>query len=143
MNLEALIFTHTVTPRVEYIANFLSDYYKAKFGVTSSAERFRNAETKCKINYSQQKISNDEIWIRPHVLLFESSVRQVKIDIISLGPYVAFFESGNDYKFDLFAAVFYLISRYEEYLPYKKDEYGRYAYENSVAYKGGFLKVPL
>ena len=143
MNLEALIFTHTVTPRVEYITNFLTDYYKVKFGITSSVERFRNSEIKCKINYSQQKISSNEIWIRPHVLLFESSVRQVKIDVFPFGQHIAFFATGNDYSFDLFAAIFYLLSRYEEYLPYKKDEYGRYAYENSVAYKENFLHLPL
>jgi len=143
MSLDALIFTHTITPRVEYIANFLSGYYKAPFGLTSSAERFKNSETKCKINYSQQKISSDEIWISPHVLLFESSVRQVKIDIFPFHNHVAFFAAGNDYSFDLFAAIFYLVSRYEEYLPYKKDVYGRYAHENSLAFKESFLNVPL
>jgi hypothetical protein len=143
MNLEALIFTHTVTPRVKYIANFLSGYYKATFGLTSSAERFKNSEVKCKINYSQQKISNDEIWISPHVLLFESSVRQVRIDVFSLNKHLAFFETGHDYSFDLFAAIFYLLSRFEEYLPYKKDAYGRYAHQNSLAYREDFLNVPL
>jgi hypothetical protein len=143
MNSDALIFTHTITPRIEYIANFLSNYYKAGFGVTSSIERFKSSEVKCKINYSQQKISNSEIWIHPHVLLFESSVRQVKIDVFHFKQLVAFFETGGDYSFDLFAAIFYLISRYEEYLPYKKDLYGRYAHENSLAFKENFLNVPL
>jgi len=36
----------------------------------------------------------------------------------------AFFKSEGDYPFDIFSAVFYLLSRYEEYLPYKKDMYG-------------------
>ena len=42
-----------------------------------------------------------------------------------------------------FAASFYLISRYEEYLPHEKDMYGRYAHENSLAYKERFLQLPL
>ena len=45
--------------------------------------------------------------------------------------------------FDIFAASFYLISRYEEYLPHQKDMYGRYAHENSLAFKEGFLNIPL
>ena len=143
MSLEALIFIHTITPRIEYIANFLSGYYKGTFGLTSSVERFRNSDIKCKINYSQQKISGTEIWISPHILLFESSVRQVKIDIFPFNKHVAFFATGHDYDFDLFAAIFYLLTRYEEYLPYKKDAYGRYAHENSLAYKESFLNVPL
>ena len=90
MSSDALIFTHTITPRIKYIANFLSNFYKTGFGVTSSVERFRSSEVKCKINYSQQKISNSEIWIHPHVLLFESSVRQVKIDVFPFKQHVAF-----------------------------------------------------
>ena len=55
----------------------------------------------------------------------------------------AFFKSEGDYPFDIFSAVFYLLSRYEEYLPHKKDMYGRYAHENSLAFKEGFLNLPL
>ncbi|RYZ36193.1 MAG: hypothetical protein EOP49_32830 [Sphingobacteriales bacterium] len=46
-------------------------------------------------------------------------------------------------QFDIFAATFYLLSRYEEYLPHDKDEYGRYAHTSSLAYREGFLHVPL
>ena len=38
---------------------------------------------------------------------------------------------------------FYLLSRYEEYLPHQKDMYGRYAHENSLAFRKGFLDHPL
>ena len=36
-----------------------------------------------------------------------------------------------------------MLSRYEEYLPHEKDTYGRYAPENSIAYKESFLHTPL
>ncbi|MEI2740554.1 MAG: polysaccharide deacetylase family protein [Chitinophagaceae bacterium] len=55
----------------------------------------------------------------------------------------AFFKTGGDFPFDIFAASFYLLSRYEEYLPHQKDMYGRYAHENSLAFKEGFLDKPL
>ncbi|MBC7873658.1 MAG: polysaccharide deacetylase family protein, partial [Ferruginibacter sp.] len=55
----------------------------------------------------------------------------------------AFFKTGGDFPFDIFAAAFYLLTRYEEYLPYKKDIYGRYAHENSLAFKENFLNLPL
>ena len=41
------------------------------------------------------------------------------------------------------AATFYLISRYEEYLPHEKDNYGRYSHTNSLANKHNFLHLPL
>ena len=57
--------------------------------------------------------------------------------------YKVFFETTGDFPFDIFAASFYLLSRYEEYLPHQQDQYGRYAHTNSLAYKEGFLQTPL
>jgi hypothetical protein len=45
--------------------------------------------------------------------------------------------------FDLFAAVFYMISRYEEYLPFEGDRYGRFPAGESLAGKHGFLEMPV
>ena len=45
--------------------------------------------------------------------------------------------------FDVFSASFYLVSRYEEYLPYVKDMYERFQAENSLAYKHNFYKNQL
>jgi hypothetical protein len=45
--------------------------------------------------------------------------------------------------FDPFSAAFYLTSRYEEYLPYVKDRFGRFEARESFSYKMGFLKYPV
>jgi hypothetical protein len=45
--------------------------------------------------------------------------------------------------FDVFSASFYLVSRYEEYLPFVKDIHQRFQAENSLAYKHDFLQKPL
>src|SRR5690606_35995512 len=45
--------------------------------------------------------------------------------------------------FDLFAATFYLISRYEEYLPHQRDKHNRYNHQDSVCFKGKFLEYPI
>lgn len=49
----------------------------------------------------------------------------------------------SDLNFDLFAAVFYMISRYEEYLPFKSDRHGRFEAGNSLAGQNGFLETPV
>ena len=41
--------------------------------------------------------------------------------------------------FDLFAASFYLVSRYEEYLPFTNDQFGRFSANQSVAWQRGFF----
>jgi hypothetical protein len=43
----------------------------------------------------------------------------------------------------LLAAAFYLVSRYEEYLPVEKDQHGRFMAEKSFAFSNGFLETPL
>ncbi len=46
--------------------------------------------------------------------------------------------------FDIFSAVFFMISRYEEYNPAaKRDQHGRYLAENSVSFRYKFLEKPI
>jgi hypothetical protein len=102
-------------------------------------------------NYSNESISHADFFINPHGLLSENKIQAQDIDFFSFHSFSdkneslsAFFSSsGSDFPFDLFAAAFYLLSRYEEYLPHKKDEYGRFAHENSIAFQQGWLRLPL
>ena len=48
-----------------------------------------------------------------------------------------------NFPFDVFGASFYLISRYEEYLPHIQDHYNRFTAKESLAFKNGFLERPL
>lgn len=138
-----LIFSHSITPRLKYIIDFLSQFYGLQLKLISDEERFINATDSCKINYGYHHLDADEIFIHSHALLFESSIRQVKIECFEKRNYKAFFKAEGDFGFDIFAAIFYLLTRYEEYLPHKKDMYGRYAHENSTAFKENFLHLPL
>jgi hypothetical protein len=52
-------------------------------------------------------------------------------------------ESQPALPFDLFSALFFLLSRYEEYLPYRPDKHGRYPATESFLYKTGNLERPL
>ncbi|MDP4263658.1 MAG: polysaccharide deacetylase family protein [Bacteroidota bacterium] len=138
-----ILYSHNITPRLHYIIDFIAKEFKVDpFQLTSSAEEFNNYAGG-KVNYSEKKISDREIWIKPHDLLFEKGIKEQNIECFEINGNKAFFKTGGDYPFDIFAASFYLLSRYEEYLPHTKDMYGRYAYENSLACKEGFLHLPL
>jgi hypothetical protein len=56
-----------------------------------------------------------------------------------------FFQTStdSDLPFDIFAASFFLVSRYEEYSDHKPDEYGRYKASSSLAFRNGFLGIPV
>lgn len=138
-----IIYSHTLTPRLQYVVDFLSEYYGVPIRLLCDEEKYLAADDPHRINYSYHRLRDDEVWIHSHVLLFESTVRPVKIECFEHRRYKAFFKAEGDTGFDLLAALFYLITRYEEYLPHHKDVYGRYAHQNSIAYKEGFLHVPL
>lgn len=110
--------------------------------LTDSKEEFID-HNGAKINYSDKPIDHEEFQIKPHNLLFETEIKQQEINCFEWNGLKVFFKTTGDIPFDIFAAAFYLLSRYEEYLPHQKDEYGRYAHSNSLAYKENFLQQPL
>ncbi|HZH65459.1 MAG TPA: polysaccharide deacetylase family protein [Flavisolibacter sp.] len=138
-----IIYSHTLTPRLQYVVDFLCQYYKSTIKLICDEEKYLAHADPHKINYSYHRLLPDEIWIHSHVLLFESTIRPVKIECFDLRGYKAFFKAEGETGFDLLAAIFFLITRYEEYLPHQKDKYGRYDHQASVAYKEGFLHLPL
>jgi hypothetical protein len=113
------------------------------FGITSKSEEFKCHDS-IKINYSVGRIDENEFHISPVNLLFEEDIQPQNIYCFAINKTKAFFKTQSaDFPFDIFAASFYLLSRYEEYLPHQKDMYGRYAHENSLAFNEGFLNMPL
>ena len=138
-----IIYANRITPRLQYVADFIGKEITGQPFQLTTDEFFFKDYTGPKINYGYEPVSSDELLIVNYPLLFEDSIRKQNISCFKLKDFPAFFRSEGDYPFDIFSAVFYLLSRYEEYLPHQKDMYGRYAHENSLAFKEGFLNLPL
>ncbi len=138
-----LLYSLSISPRLKYICAFIGrELHGAGFELTTSKEIYQQYAGP-KINYTAERIAGDLFWLCPHLLLFEKEIRPQPVECFEANGYKAFFSIAGDFSFDIFAASFYLLSRYEEYLPHTKDIYGRYAHENSLAYKEKFLNVPL
>jgi hypothetical protein len=138
-----ILLTDTITPRLQYIADFTATLIaREPFQVTTDPEVFRDHQG-IRINYSKSRTTGDECWIVPHSLLFETDIKPVSIDIFNFEGHKAFFKTGGDIPFDIFAASFYLLTRYEEYFSFKPDNYGRFDHKDSLAYREGFLGKPL
>jgi len=113
------------------------------YQLTESVSDFNKANFR--ISYAPQPVA-DEIFIWQHSLLRENDIRQQIIEPELLENEIMFFQSPvkeSILPFDIFSFAFYLLSRYEEYLPHKKDKYDRFAGTESIAYKSGFLQKPL
>ena len=139
-----LLFSSYSTTRLSYIVDFINKelFNDEPIVITTDKNEFSNYHGP-KINYSEKDLSEQEFFIQSTSLLFETGVNEQSIECFELNYYKVFFETSGDFPFDIFAASFYLLSRYEEYLPHRLDEYGRYAHTNSLAHKEGFLQMPL
>jgi hypothetical protein len=139
-----LIYAHTISPRLDYITQFIfTDLLPTQYALTDSTANLQQHQGPV-ICYHDTNLSPSAYHICAGPLLFETDIRPQQIDPFFVNNHPAFFKNEvGDMGFDIFAAAFYLISRYEEYLPHNKDMYGRYAHENSIAFKEGFLRWPL
>ena len=146
MNLNMLyIYSSTQNiQRLDYIAKHLFNAVLGiDFSVVLDKETFLKHTGAC-INYSDEDL-NHGLWITPHGLLYEKGVRKIHDPEISQwkGYYCFFRQTKGDIPFDLFAASFYLLTFYEEYFPQQLDEHGRFNHNESLAFRNGFLEIPL
>jgi len=144
-----LFYSHTISPRLKYITDFIgSQVLGEPFQLTNDKTFFIQYEGE-KLIYDKDASSNSEFHVAPCGLLFERGITEQSINCFEVNgsrddkSYKAFFKTKGDFPFDIFAAAFYLLSRYEEYLPHEKDIYGRYAHESSLASRENFLHLPL
>jgi hypothetical protein len=97
-----------------------------------------------KLNYSYEKFG-DELYIKPHRFMHCKALIQPNIQPVWYNGEKYFFESSKDSNlpFDPFAASFYLVTRYEEYLDFKKGKHNRFPASESILEKYGLLKKPV
>ncbi|HEY9185439.1 MAG TPA: hypothetical protein VIM94_08950 [Salegentibacter sp.] len=139
-----LIYTHKITPRIIYIFKHIcTNMLGISIRFTSKIEEFI-AHDGMKLSYGKQALGN-ELFIQNTGLLMEQGLSEVEIKVQPWGESFCFFPATekSDLPFDIFAASFYLLSRYEEYLPHVKDGYGRFPASESLAEQEGFLQKPV
>jgi hypothetical protein len=136
------IYCPTITPRLRYIADLVfNEFLGLNYEITDDRRKLGKHTV---INYSGENIANS-FRIIPHTLLFETGIIRREIIVGKWKNLPVFFsEQGEqDFPFDILAASFYLVSRYEEYLDYTPDEHGRYTSASSLAFRNGFLDIPV
>lgn len=139
-----LIYTPKITSRLKFIfKQICTRILGLPIEFTNTIESFIAYEG-LKMSYGVQPLGS-EFFIQSNGLLFEQGLSDLDINVQSWGSTKCFFGVGDKSQlpFDIFSAAFYLISRYEEYLPHVKDSYGRFTKYDSLAYRYGFLQQPV
>lgn len=140
-----LVYTHKITPRVTYVFKHIcARTLGLPVSFTAKVEELIAHEGP-KLSYTTKKLGN-ELHIKSSDILFEQGVVTLDISVQDWDGVACFFQNKDletDLAFDIFAASFYLLSRYEEYLPHVKDKEGRFPAGESLAYQHNFLKEPV
>ena len=139
-----LIYTPKITSRLKFVfKQICTRILGIPIDFTSVIEVFI-AHSGPKISYGAQPLGS-EFFVKSNGLLFEQGLSDVDINVLQWDQTKCFFYVGekSNLPFDIFSAAFYLLSRYEEYLPHVKDEYGRFTKEHSIAHQQQFLHQPV
>lgn len=143
-----VVYCPRITSRIEYVTRLIMGrLLKCNWQLTDDTE-VADAHKGPKIIYSRGTAGRDGLHIPAHGFLSERGVHYFVPDIRHSKGLPLLFSGKPDSEmqgldFDLFAAVFYLVSRYEEYLPHQKDIHWRFDPTASFAYRNNFLDKPL
>lgn len=143
--MKLLIYAKAKTNRLRYTCELVfNELLGLDFSITTNFQEFGTIDLP-KINYGEEKLKKVP-FIKANNLLFDFGVKDLKIEVENKGDVPLLFVNNDehcDLKFDPFAAIFYMVSRYEEYLSFKADEFGRFPAKASIAYKYQFLQRPV
>ncbi len=139
-----LVYTQKTTPRISYIFKHIcTRILGVPVDFTNVIEEFLVYDGN-KFSYGKQALGN-ELFIQSHGLLEQQGFDSVDISVKPWEESIGFFATGNKgaLPYDIFSSSFYMLSRYEEYLPHVKDDFGRFMASESLAFKEDFLQQPV
>ena len=140
-----LIHVPKLTNRLGYTLKIIFNHVlHAEYSITTD-EQFFLQHGDAKLCYGQKRLG-DNLFIKSHSLLFETTIEEQEPHAECRdGQWILYPVYGRDldFDFDLLAATFFMVTRYEEYLPHREDEHGRFFPQDSLAMQEGFLEQPV
>lgn len=140
-----LIYSPVKTGRVRYVFRLVfEDILKVPHKLTADLEEFQSSDLP-KFSYGEEAHS-DDLFFKSSGLLFTRGIEHVELEPFEFDGSKAFFPvylKNSALPFDVFSAIFYLVSRYEEYLPFVKDTHGRFTAHLSISAKLHILSKPM
>ena len=142
---EILIYVPKLTNRVRYVFRLVfNDLLKISSRLTNDLDAFQSADQP-KMMYGM-KAHTDDLFFQSWGLLFERGVHSLEYNPLFYNDDKAFFPVYNEESampFDVFSAIFLLVSRYEEYLPFVRDQHGRFTAHLSLSNQLEILEKPI
>ncbi len=143
-----LIYCPEENPRVTWTLDLV---FKQQLGIDYRLTTFPDEVIQSdgpRLNYSFREIPGIP-FIEASGILFERDIRDQSAKLIpgrqweNLPTIFPYAKSENTLLFDIFSAIFYFVSRYEEYLPFEPDEHQRFRSTESLAFHLGIIEKPI
>ncbi len=142
MNTPVLIYAPFKSNRLLYVLDWV---FKIRIGVNYTLTNKEEAIAECSIVYGKL-LSHNVFTIPSCGLLHETSIARHNIptgEWNNIPTLYATEDKTYSVPFDIFSAIFFLLSRYEEYFDFTPDKHNRYPATESILYKNNWLERPL
>lgn len=137
---QILIYSETMHPRLLYVLSVLDSYTEeASFQLTSLKDEFK-LYSGPSINYSSTPIKSNELFIKNSGSLYQNLEQFIEPAFRKSTTIFQLYPESEGEGFDLFAAVFYLLARVEEYQKNEFDKHHRFAAASSILFRNGVLQ---
>ena len=143
------IYCHHISPRIRYISQYLERIFGHQVcPITALDGQYDGAVL---INYTRSDMTIKHISVYNAGLLEQSQITPLRPSVTDNDDFIKLYPSDSDSSidltfdidFDLLSAVFYCISRYEEYLPFTPDVHGRFCADQSWMHLYDILEIPI
>ena len=140
-----LIFTEEIYPRKQFVFNHLfASILGVNYTFTTQKEIYQK-HSEAKFSYSKTSHFTADLFFKSHPIINESNIQnQNNLAFADWeGLKIPFEVTDSIFNFDVFAASFYFLSRYEEYLIKERDLHQRFEGKSSLSYKNSFIYRPI
>lgn len=140
-----LIYSPILTTRLKYTFRLVfKELLLIDCEFTKELEQFELSD-KPKLIYAE-RTSAAGLYFNSNGLLHERGIKSLELnpfDFEGLKVFFPVYDKKSALPFDIFSAIFYLVSRYEEYQPFVQDVHGRFTAKLSVSAQLGILQKPV
>ncbi|MBI2258209.1 MAG: polysaccharide deacetylase family protein [Flavobacteriia bacterium] len=130
-----LIFVEQISNRLNYVFQFVFKERNVYYQFTNDKKEFENYQG-IKFVYASRSIE-DNFHIESSSLLFDEQIKNYSIEKSDFHHFSCL---SFDNISDPFASIFFVLSRYEEYLIKTRDVHGRFMAKESYQYKYSWLQ---
>jgi hypothetical protein len=139
-----LILCDVITNRIKYAVKLMLSDVDTEIGFTISVDEYLLHSGPKMVYSKRETFEEGHIYIHSLGILESSDYARLKIDWSEWrGLPVIFPRRLGNFPFDVFAAGFFLLTRYEEYWRFNGDTMGRYEPQSSILEQRLILEIPI